>query len=227
MVDKIGLKRKGTSSFSLFFAILFFLPCLCYANDIAVVQEYMHRVGQEVEVTGEMDEQTLNALVRYQASHYVEVTGEIDEPTVVRMFGSTTIPPDAYSGAGMEWFPIRLLHTAEQYIGVPYVWGGSSPEEGFDCSGFIQYVFHLCGVQLPRTADVQFERGYVIEKQNLLPGDLVFFETYEPGPSHVGIYYNQTYFLHADSVTGMIVFDTLERAYREETYLGARRMVLW
>ncbi|MBQ9377489.1 MAG: C40 family peptidase [Schwartzia sp.] len=168
----------------------------------------------------------MTAVEQYQNMHFLPVTGQVDETTIMRMFGQSDIPSTYTSGLGNEWFPILLLKTAESFIGVPYVWGGDSPS-GFDCSGFIQYVFQQMGLKLPRTADEQFNYGYIVQKDQLLPGDLVFFETYEPGPSHVGIYYNAHYFIHADSAAGMITFDTLDRAYREETFLGGRRMFLW
>ena len=196
-------------------------------NDVLVVQQYLHRIGMDIDETGVVDAQTVAVAADYQHKHFLPETGELDDQTLTMMFGSPYVPEDCRLGRGMEWFPIRVLRIAQEYIGVPYVWGGATPE-GFDCSGYVQYVFAQAGLQLPRTADEQFLYGYQIEeKDRLLPGDLVFFETYEPGPSHIGIYFNATYFLHADSVTGMITFDTLERAYREETYLGARRMVLW
>lgn len=192
-----------------------------------MIQQYLHRIGQPVEDTGVFDDQTLLAVRQYQYSHFLPVSGDVDDSTSCLMFGQPDIPEDIVFGHGNEWFPILVLMTSERYIGIPYVWGGASPENGFDCSGLVQYVFAQLGVAIPRTADEQFNYGYYVEKEQLLPGDLVFFETYEPGPSHIGIYYNSHYFIHADSSSGMVTFDTLDRAYREETYLGARRMFLW
>ena len=188
----------------------------------------MHRIGMDIQETGIVDDETLVATLDYQHRHLLPETGELDDQTIGMMFGfqGGYIPPNCWSGYGREWFPIKILQLAQKYIGVPYVWGGSTPD-GFDCSGYVQYVFREAGIEIPRTADEQFMYGYPVDQDRLLPGDLVFFETYEPGPSHIGIYFNATYFLHADSASGMITFDTLERAYREETYLGARRLVIW
>ncbi len=196
-------------------------------NEISVVQQYLHRIGQQVEDTGVFDDQTLAAVQQYQYSHFLPVSGDIDDVTSTLMFGQPDIPEDLFGGHGNEWIPISILQISERYLGIPYVWGGASPETGFDCSGLVQYVFAQLGVAIPRTADEQFSYGYYVEKEQLLPGDLVFFETYEPGPSHIGIYYNEHYFIHADSSSGMVTFDSLDRAYREETYLGARRLFLW
>lgn len=81
---------------------------------------------------------------------------------------------------------VRIAQKALTYLGTPYVWGGSSPS-GFDCSGFTKYLFAKFGIDLPRTAAEQAQVGTPISENNLLPGDLVFFDT-EGGISHVGIY---------------------------------------
>ena len=117
---------------------------------------------------------------------------------------------------------IRLLNIALRFGGVPYVWGGAAPT-GFDCSGFIQYVFAQIGVNLPRTADVQYELGRKIMRSDLQPGDLVFFETYEPGASHDGIYVGEGNFVAANSGTGVAVV-SLADPYWSTRYLGARRL---
>ena len=117
-----------------------------------------------------------------------------------------------------------LLGMARQYVGVPYVWAGRSPS-GFDCSGFIYYVFDQLGYGLPRMADGQFEVGIPVSRNALEPGDLVFFETYEPGPSHVGIYIGNDQFIHASSGAGHVTVTPLNKAYYRERYLGARRIL--
>ena len=81
---------------------------------------------------------------------------------------------------------MSLTRSAMRFIGTPYVFGGTTPS-GFDCSGYVQYVFAMFGIHLPRTADVQYYAGHRTVG-GIRVGDLVFFQTYEPGPSHVGIY---------------------------------------
>ena len=115
----------------------------------------------------------------------------------------------------------NVIMTGRSYMGVPYVWGGEDPS-GFDCSGFIQYVYAKHGIDLPRTADIQFNVGKVIKFGDEKPGDLVFFETYCPGPSHVGIYLGRDYFLHASSSRGVTV-DRLSSDFFGPRYLGAKR----
>ena len=114
-----------------------------------------------------------------------------------------------------------VIMTGRSFMGVPYVWGGEDPS-GFDCSGFIQYVYAKHGINLPRTADIQFNVGTVIKFGQEKPGDLVFFETYCPGPSHVGIYLGRDYFLHASSSRGVTV-DRLSSDFFGPRYLGAKR----
>jgi cell wall-associated NlpC family hydrolase len=114
-----------------------------------------------------------------------------------------------------------VVMTGRSYMGVPYVWGGEDPS-GFDCSGFIQYVYGKHGIHLPRTADIQYNVGKVVKRGDEKPGDLVFFETYCPGPSHVGIYLGRDYFLHASSSRG-VTTDRLSSDFFAQRYLGAKR----
>lgn len=118
----------------------------------------------------------------------------------------------------------KIVNTAKQYIGVPYLWGGSTPS-GFDCSGFVQYVFNLHGIQLPRTSQQQWNVGTSVSKANLQPGDLVFFaNTYTSGISHLGIYVGDNQFIHASSSKGVII-SSLINSYWATRYYGAKRVV--
>lgn len=117
-----------------------------------------------------------------------------------------------------------IIATAKKYIGVPYVWGGSSPS-GFDCSGYVQYVFQQHGIKLNRTARTQYEHGVYVSRSNLKPGDLVFFEnTYTTGISHLGIYIGNGEFIHASSSKGVTI-SQLSNSYWNSRYYGARRIL--
>ena len=117
-----------------------------------------------------------------------------------------------------------LLQTARSYIGVPYQFGGTTPK-AFDCSGYLQYVFAKNGINIPRTADEQYKLGLRTKSsQQLVPGDLVFFTTYEAGASHCGIYLGEDKFIHASSSKGVRV-DTLKDSYWAPRYLGGKHIV--
>lgn len=118
----------------------------------------------------------------------------------------------------------KIIATAKKYIGVPYVWGGESPS-GFDCSGFVQYVFKVHGISLNRTTETQYKHGSYVSKSNLKPGDLVFFQnTYRAGISHVGIYIGNGQFIHASSSKGVTI-SNLSSSYYTSHYYGARRVL--
>jgi cell wall-associated NlpC family hydrolase len=111
-----------------------------------------------------------------------------------------------------------LVRYAMNFVGVPYVWAGAAPS-GFDCSGFTQYVFKQLGVDIPRTADAQFAAGRPVTDP--MPGDLVFFQTYDWGASHVGIYLGDGYFLNA--IRPDVHVSSFASDYFRGRYLGARR----
>ena len=106
----------------------------------------------------------------------------------------------------------RVLHTAERYLGVPYRWGGTSPKTGFDCSGFVQYVFAKHGTRLPRTSREMARSGQRVRPKwaALKPGDLVLFA--EPGKriSHVAIYAGKRRIIHATSSGRRVRYDALD-----------------
>ncbi|MDP4087537.1 MAG: NlpC/P60 family protein [Bacillota bacterium] len=110
-----------------------------------------------------------------------------------------------------------VIAEAKKYSGTRYVWGGITPS-GFDCSGFIYYVFNNVGVSLPRTVASQWAATESVGFPN--PGDLVFFETYKKGPSHVGIYIGGNQFIHSSSHGVRI--DNMTSSYWESKYIGAR-----
>jgi cell wall-associated NlpC family hydrolase len=115
-----------------------------------------------------------------------------------------------------------LTRGALRFLGTPYVFGGTSTT-GFDCSGYTQHVFAMMGIDLPRTADAQYAVGHPAIG-GTQPGDLVFFQTYAPGASHVGIYLGNGNFVHASSSHGVMV-SSLSDSYWASRYLGAKRFV--
>lgn len=114
----------------------------------------------------------------------------------------------------------QAIEAARAQIGTPYVWGGESPG-GFDCSGFIQYIFQMEGISLPRTVSETWNFTTQVDSPSV--GDLVFFETYKPGPSHMGIYIGDGQFIHAGESRG-VESSKLSNSYWKERYLGAGRI---
>lgn len=136
---------------------------------------------------------------------------------------STGVTPSASALNGTAVSKSQIVTEAKKYIGTPYVWGGTTTK-GFDCSGYTQYVFKRCGINLPRTTTEQYTVGTYVAKSNLQPGDLVFLQnTYREGISHVGIYIGDGKMIHASSSKGVVISD-LSGSYYLQHYYGARRI---
>ncbi|HWP98820.1 MAG TPA: stalk domain-containing protein [Syntrophomonadaceae bacterium] len=119
----------------------------------------------------------------------------------------------------------RLLEKAAEYLHTPYKFGGQTPA-GFDCSGFVQYVFGQFGYKLPRVASAQALIGVSVSKSDLMPGDLVFFNIDGSGISHVGIYVGNGKFIGASSQeSGGVIYSSLSDKYYAAKYAGARRVL--
>ena len=116
----------------------------------------------------------------------------------------------------------KAVEIARKYRGSRYVWGGTT-SRGFDCSGFVRYVYARLGKDLPRTAREQFHCGQPIHGSRLKAGDVLFFHTSRPGVSHVGIYIGQNKFIHAANPRRGVVVDELKGFYARRL-LGARRL---
>lgn len=134
------------------------------------------------------------------------------------------------NGGGSISQPVKLTGTvgdliayAERFIGVRYLWGGTTPS-GFDCSGYTQYVFRNFGINLPRVSQDQFNVGTAVSKGDLKPGDLVFFSTYGPGATHVGIFIGGDTMIDSES-RGVTVTSLFSNNYWSPRYIGARRVI--
>jgi peptidoglycan DL-endopeptidase CwlO len=124
--------------------------------------------------------------------------------------GTTVVPPSRYGG---------VVGIAMQYLGTPYVWGGASPG-GFDCSGFVMYVYGQVGVSLPHYTGAQWNYGVPVSRDQLEPGDLVFFD----GLGHVGIYIGGGQFIHSPETGDVVKISSLSDGWYASTYDGARRI---
>lgn len=172
---------------------------------------------------------TYNGVSGYVASQYVlicspssisapaETPAETPADTPAETPAETPVTPTVSSS--------EIVSTAQQYLGTPYVYGGSSPS-GFDCSGFTMYVFAQVGIKLPHGATSQLSYGTEVSRSDLQPGDLVFFQDYGAVASHVGIYIGGDQFIHASSSSGnsrCVTISSLTETYYANHYLTARR----
>jgi len=133
-----------------------------------------------------------------------------------------TVPVTAPAPAPAPVTITELVNHALNLQGVRYFWGGTN-SSGFDCSGYTQYVFKESGISLSRTAAEQFQVGTTVSTEQLQAGDLVFFMTYAPGASHVGIYIGSGRFVAASN-SGVSI-SSLDSEYYSSRYLGARRVM--
>jgi len=124
--------------------------------------------------------------------------------------GVSVAPPSRYGG---------VVGIAMGYLGTPYVWAGASPG-GFDCSGFVMFVYSQVGVSLPHNAAAQYGYGTPVSQSDLQPGDLVFFD----GLGHVGIYIGGGQFVHAPHTGDVVKISSLSDSWYASTYVGARRL---
>jgi peptidoglycan DL-endopeptidase CwlO len=140
--------------------------------------------------------------------------------------------PFPMPGGSVARVPANRAGTADGYAisttalglrGAPYRNGGVDPS-GFDCSGFVKYVFEQHGVTMPRDTRRQYEVGAEVRPTALAPGDLVFFSTVAPGASHVGIVVGGDQFVHAPSSRGVVRVEHLSSQYWSSRFVGARRV---
>ena len=154
------------------------------------------------------------ALVRRAQKRYetqpVPVSDSVVGASASTPEGAAVVPPSQYGG---------VVGVAMQYLGTPYAWGGAAPG-GFDCSGFIMYVFAQVGVSLPHYTGAQYAMGIPVPADQLQPGDLVFFD----GLGHAGIYIGGGQFVHAPHAGDVVKISSMSESWYASTYVGARRI---
>ena len=142
--------------------------------------------------------------------------------TSITLFFFTDTEREA-SAEEFDFTSDEFRETAKQYLNIPYRWGGTTTS-GFDCSGYVLKVFTDLGIELPRTSNSQYQVGESVAKDELQPGDLVFFNTLGNGVSHVGIYYGDGKFIHSQSYKGVSITDLNDPKYWGARYVGAKRI---
>jgi cell wall-associated NlpC family hydrolase len=161
----------------------------------------------------EAEERERQELLAAEAARQLESAPAVSSSSFSSAGGPTTtaIPGTRYGG---------VVGIAMQYLGVPYAWGGASPS-GFDCSGFVMYVYAQVGVSLPHNAAAQYGYGVPVPSDQLQPGDLVFFD----GLGHVGIYIGGGQFVHSPNSGDVVKISSLGDSWYASTYVGARRIL--
>ncbi len=126
-------------------------------------------------------------------------------------------------GDGSQSFDVEEVHNImKQYLGRPYVWGGRTPAAGgFDCSGLLEYAFAQVGMDMYGTAQSQYNKTKPVSEEHIKPGDFVFFSTYKPGASHVGMYVGNGQFINANS-SGGTSYSSVEEWKKLYPFLGFR-----
>ena len=154
---------------------------------------------------------TYNGVTGYMSSDYVSVRKGVE-------VDRSGLAVDRYGTTGES-----IVNYAAQFLGTPYVYGGSSPS-GFDCSGFVSYVYGSFGYSLNRTAAGQNSNGIWVSRENLQPGDIVLFNT-SGGISHAGIYVGNDTFIHAVKPGTPLQYDSMSSSYYSSRYVSARRII--
>jgi cell wall-associated NlpC family hydrolase len=162
------------------------------------------------------EEQRRQAALAAQARAQAQAAQLAAEASAQQSYDTAVVVPEYDANVPAARYG-HVVGIALQYLGIPYVWGGSSPSTGFDCSGFTSYVFAQIGVYLPHHAASQYSMGTPVPYDQLAPGDLVFFS----GLGHVGLYMGDGLFVHAPHTGDVVKISSLAD---HGSYVGARRL---
>ena len=218
-----------------------------HGHEVMLLQQKLDSIGYKLSsLDGVYGAETEQAVAEFQKDQKIRVTGIVNNATWralkkakprSRPWGANIKKQETGSGInakgpmapnGQTILPKNkvapLITTAKSYIGVPYQFGGTTPK-AFDCSGYLQYIFNKHGIRIPRTADEQYKLGLRTKSsKELVPGDLVFFETYDKGASHCGLYLGSGEFIHTSSSKGVRI-DKLSDGYWAPRFLGGKHIV--
>lgn len=195
------------------------------SSDVIQLQTELNSLGYNVGSTdGIYGPNTLVSVKSFQLAQSLSVDGIVGPITGERLNSLYAAKVGQKSNA---LTPVKkadvIIATAKKYIGIPYLWGGTSPETGFDCSGYVQYVFAQNGISLPRVSRDQYKVGTSVAFNDLQPGDLVFFSIAGNGiVDHDGIYIGNGQFINSSSSKGVTIYNI--GPYWKSVYVGAKRV---
>jgi len=189
-------------------------------TDVKQLQENLKKKGYfKTDTTTYFGTVTKSAVVKFQKSKGLKADGIVG-PNTYKALGVKKQTTKVSNVNNTSNKSTALVKEAKKYMNVPYVWGGNTPK-GFDCSGFLKYVFEKStDITLPRTVAEIYKKGTKVSKPQV--GDLVFYETYKPGASHAGIYIGDNQFIHSSS--SGVGISSMDNSYWKQRYLGAKRM---
>lgn len=177
-------------------------------SDVQELQQLLDEKGYfgYSETTTYYGEYTTDAVKKFQKAEGITVNGITGEETLEAL--------------GVEYHGSNIVEVAKKYEDTPYQWGGETPEEGFDCSGYLNYIFDEAeNKDLPRTVKEIYAEGTNVESPSV--GDFVFFDVEGNGPSHAGLYIGNDEFIHASSTEGVKISE-LGSSYWKDKYIGAK-----
>ena len=221
-------KFVAVSILSLFIALVPVLPAQAAlgdsiltlgvrSTDVIQLQSELNYLGFYVgPADGIYGLKTKAGVMSFQTAYKIKIDGIVGPQTVAAV-------NSAYAAKVRQEKTNAILANAKSFLGIPYHWGGTSPSTGFDCSGFVQYVFGQNGISLPRISRDQYQIGTSVDFDNLQPGDLVFFSIGKNGiVDHDGIYLGDGQFINSSSSKGVTVYTI--GPYWKSVYLGAKRV---
>ena len=188
---------------------------------VVSLQQTLNRLGYNTGgIDGIFGSKTKSAVIALQKRFGLSPDGIVG-PATEAVLNRTTASGVSSRGAYVRTSNLSIVSIAEKYLGTPYVYGGTTPA-GFDCSGFVQYVYKQAGKSIGRTTYDQYAGGRPVNLSDLQPGDIMFFSTSGNGPTHEGIYIGNNRLIHMSDSSKKAAYDDFSGWFRTY-YIGARR----